>query len=198
MLQMVASPARVRRTLAGRSWRDSTAGDVAVAFQGPARERSCSVPRRLRRELEEYERLRSFSAADAWEYQLELYAASGRRDLNRDPRPARIEEPSENEDEPVAFKPPDDPPAPTDEPTAHDFAAARELVHLWNEWKDLEKQKSPRAAFRRAVYQRAMEVQGFLEPSPLVAKLELPREATSAAIASSVHATDDDLREIAG
>jgi hypothetical protein len=72
------------------------------------------------------------------------------------------------------------PGATTGKSTAHDVAAAREIVKLFEAWEALRKSKSANpqnVAHRRAVLDRAMEVQGLNDPTQVPAKLALLHEA---------------------
>ncbi|MEO8844608.1 MAG: DUF4157 domain-containing protein [Kofleriaceae bacterium] len=67
--------------------------------------------------------------------------------------------------------------ATTDQVTAHDVAAAKEVVDLWKDHKNLVKNKSPKAAARKGVLERAIEAQGLNDPSQVPAKLDTLRKA---------------------
>ena len=72
------------------------------------------------------------------------------------------------------------PGATTHEPTAHDVAAAREVVELENELQKVQKAKPPKPqviADREAMLKRALTAQGLDEPSQISAKLALLRQA---------------------
>ncbi|HEX8113830.1 MAG TPA: hypothetical protein VF516_39130, partial [Kofleriaceae bacterium] len=69
------------------------------------------------------------------------------------------------------------PGATTDHATAHDVAAAQEVVGLWNDHKNLVKNGSPRAAARKQTLDRAMEAQGLNDTTQVPAKIDLLRRA---------------------
>jgi hypothetical protein len=58
-------------------------------------------------------------------------------------------------------------------PTAHDVAAANEIVELYNEWQRHERTSSPEAPHRKGVFDRAMEAQGLNEDVETAAKKDL-------------------------
>lgn len=68
----------------------------------------------------------------------------------------------------------------TDQPTAHDAAAAREVVDLYNAWTHIAKQRGAKAeniAHREQVLDRALDAAGLKDPSQIKAKLDLLRKA---------------------
>lgn len=69
--------------------------------------------------------------------------------------------------------------ATTDKSTAHDVAAAREVVELYKDLQNLRKSKAKaeNIAARKAVLDRAMEAQGLNDPSQVPAKIDLLRKA---------------------
>lgn len=69
------------------------------------------------------------------------------------------------------------PGATTDKATAHDVAAAQEVVDLWNDHKNLVKNKSPKAAARKQILDKAMEAQGLNDTTQVPAKIDLLRKA---------------------
>jgi hypothetical protein len=68
------------------------------------------------------------------------------------------------------------PGAATDKPTAHDIAAAHEIVDLYKDAQNKPK-GSPKRKQREAVLERALEAQGLKDPSQMATKLELLRKA---------------------
>jgi hypothetical protein len=62
-------------------------------------------------------------------------------------------------------------------PSAHDVAGSREVVALYKDWEVLKGEKSPNAASRKQILDRAMRAQGLDDPTQIPAKLELLRRA---------------------
>jgi hypothetical protein len=67
--------------------------------------------------------------------------------------------------------------ATTDQATAHDVAAAREVVNLWKDLQNFKDRTTNNAKLRQETFDRAMEAQGLHDPSQVPAKIDLLRKA---------------------